>query len=344
MKPSLHRERADYDYVSGRLRARFRDFIPVPVLFDLAASSLDNIGQFLADSAYGELYRSEFMILPLPLAVRLELLVCAETEARTHDLKAWSSGELRLYMAVLTLSSDIENGQLFLRSLQSRRQGTSPLLVGNGELNGDFLRHLWSCKGDRGEIADACRYDPTEISNILLEAVMELDKSGSIWDAEWLFMNRVFSWVRNLISDTGGASSRTVKKFLAYLTDLWNFRIWLGAHLQSRHGADTVRYLSGGTVSKEKLFSTDKFRILLRGTFWQPPADSERTLLDLEQQFVRYCVLSRRENPLGVEVEISYMGRLFCEWRSLMAILRGVQSGLEPSAIRSVLPVRMGAF
>ena len=45
----------------------------------------------------------------------------------------------------------------------------------------------------------------------------------------------------------------------------------------------------------------------------------------------------RREDPLGVQVIISYRARLFCEWRNLMTIVSGLQSGLDRAALQSVL-------
>ena len=97
--------------------------------------------------------------------------------------------------------------------------------------------------------------------------------------------------------------------------------------------------MTGGTLTPELMFSAKRIDVLLRGTFWQKQAQSlnEGSLLSLERFFLRWLMTLRHEDPLGVQVMVSYMARQFCEWRNLMTILAGIQSKLDSAVVRSVL-------
>lgn len=335
---SAAREESNYDYVNARLRSRFRDFLSAETLEEMLESSLPGVENIFLNSSYGPSYRRDFMLASSPLADRLERLVASVAERRFLDIKNWSKGSARVMAAILSIQSDVENGQLFLRSLQSGQLTKVPFLPGYGELTGDFWRHLWSLKGEREKIAESCRYDPTVLSDLLNEAVAVLDSTNRLWDAEWHYLEGVFSWGGRLLAQCQGPGAQVISRYLALLTDLWNIRIWLHEQMGAPSGYE-VRFLTGGTLTPELMFSAKRIDVLLRGTFWQKQAQSlnEGSLLSLERFFLRWLMTLRHEDPLGVQVMVSYMARQFCEWRNLMTILAGIQSKLDSAVVRSVL-------
>ena len=217
---SAAREESNYDYVNARLRSRFRDFLSAETLEEMLESSLPGVENIFLNSSYGPSYRRDFMLASSPLADRLERLVASVAERRFLDIKNWSKGSARVMAAILSIQSDVENGQLFLRSLQSGQLTKVPFLPGYGELTGDFWRHLWSLKGEREKIAESCRYDPTVLSDLLNEAVAVLDSTNRLWDAEWHYLEGVFSWGGRLLAQCQGPGAQVISRYLALLTDL----------------------------------------------------------------------------------------------------------------------------
>lgn len=126
---------------------------------------------------------------------------------------------------------------------------------------------------------------------------------------------------------------------LGYLIDLWNLRVWLGFHYGSGMQDEAVHFLEGGSLPLERLLFAKSYKALLRGSFWRSRGaePDERSLFELERQYLLWQMTLRREDPLGVQVIISYRARLFCEWRNLTTIVSGLQSGLDRAALQSVL-------
>ncbi len=306
----------------------------------MSGGDLADAEKILLDSAYAAVYRGGFILSGDTLAARLEGAVTAAAEERCLSLKSWAKGEVRLLLSVLSVQSDLENGLLFLRSLASGRTEYVPWLPGCGNLTGDFWRRLASARGDRALIEELCRLEPSAQSNALCGALAVLGETGKIWDAEWFYMKNVFAAARGVLELCGGA--RAVFEHLAYTIDLWNLRIWLGLHYGASGGGD-VHFLEGGSLPREDLLFAKSRKALLRGSFWQTREDGnspgvpEMSLLALERKFLLWQLGLRRQDPLGVQVMISYLARLFCEWRNLMTIFEGLGSGLDRAALQSVL-------
>lgn len=338
---STVREEANYEYVNGRLRARTRDFLPTQVFAELACADLQGVERYLLDTVYGPLYRRDFMLSDMPLALKLESLISASARQRFGELKSWGKGTVRLLTSVLSIQSDLENGQLFLRALQSGRNDYEPAMPGCGELSPEFWRQLAGAGGDREQIDELCRYDPTELSNALSTAVKLLDESGRLWEAEWSYMKSSFDWAGGVLKRCRGANGMVVSQCLGYLIDLWNLRVWLSVHYGSGAPDEPARFLEGGSLPLERLLFAKSYKALLRGTFWRSRSaePDERSLFELERQYLLWQMTLRREDPLGVSVIISYRARLFCEWRDLMTVVSGLQSGLDRAALQSVLLV-----
>lgn len=277
--------------------------------------------------------------MEIPQSVKLESLIFAFAQQRFSELKSWGKGAVRLLTSVLSIQSDLENGQLFLRALQSGRNNYEPTMPGCGELSPDFWRQMARTGGDRKQIDDLCRYDPTVLSNVLSDAVKKLDASGHLGGAEWLYMKGSFDWAGSVLKHCRGSNSAAVSQCLAYLIDLWNLRIWLGLHYGSGMPDETVRFLEGGSLPLERLLFAKSYKALLRGTFWRSRSaePDERSLFDLERQYLLWQITLRREDPLGVQGIISYRARLLCEWRNLMTIVSGLQSGLDRVALQTLL-------
>ena len=339
--PFAVKEEANYEYVNGRLLARMRDFLPMQALAELACGDLKGVERFLLDTVYGPLYRREFMLADVPLALKLENLISASARQRFRELKSWGRGVVRPLVSTLSVQSDLENGQLFLRALQSGRNGYEPSMPGCGELSPEFWRQMARAGGDREQIDELCRYDPTVLSNVLSDAVKELDASCRLWEAEWIYMKGAFDWVFSVLKQCRGPNGAAVSQCVGYLADLWNLRVWLGAHYGSGGRDEAARFLEGGSLPLERLLFAKSYKALLRGTFWRPRGTEPdgRSLFELERQYLLWQMKLRREDPLGVQVIISYRARLFCEWRNLMTIVSGLQSGLDRAALQSVLLV-----
>lgn len=304
----------------------------------MAADDLSGAEKIILRTAYAPRYRRDFMFSGLPLAERLEAAITAETEQRCRDLKSWAKGEVQLLLSVLSVQSDLENGQLFLRSLLSGHINFIPSVPGCGALTADFWRNLTAAKGDRSAIAELCRYDPSCQSDILSRAVTELDRRGNLWDAEWLYMKSLMQLAQNTLVRHSSEGFRVTSSFLSYLTDLWNIRIWLALHSGVSHFNGEVHYLEGGTLSAEKLLFTNTFKQLLQGTFWQSRFESDDGLLAvLEKKFLAWQISLRMQNPLGIQVIVAYLARLYCEWRSLMTLFSALQSGLSREVAENVL-------
>ncbi|MGN0839103.1 MAG: V-type ATPase subunit [Pyramidobacter sp.] len=331
-------EETNYDYVNARLRARSRSFLTSATLTEMAAASLADSEKIILQSAYAPVYQRNFMFSGMPLADRLEAAVTAETAQRCRDLKSWAKGEIRLLLPVLSVQSDLENGQLFLRALLSGRTDFIPSVPGCGELTEDFWQSLNAANGSRSAIAELCRYDPSRQSDMLSGAVSELDRTGHIWDAEWFFMKNLMQLARGTLTRHSGESFRIVKRYLALLTDLLNIRIWLGLHIAADSRDAEVHYLDGGTISEERLLFTDKFKALLKDTFWQISTETEAAqLAALEKKFLAWQISLRLQNPLGIQVIVSYLARLYCEWRNLTTLFSALQCGLPREMVQNVL-------
>ncbi|WP_288297687.1 V0D/AC39 family V-type ATPase subunit [Pyramidobacter piscolens] len=332
-------EEANYEYVNGRLRARTRDFLPVQAVAELACADLKGVERSLLDTVYGPLYRREFMLTEMPLALKLENLISASARQRFSELKRWGKGSVRLLTSALSIQSDLENGQLFLRALRSGRNDYEPSMPGCGELSAEFWRQMARAGGDREQIDELCRYDPTVLSNVLSDAVKELDASGRLWEAEWLYMKGSFDWAASVLKRCRDSNGAAVSRCLGYLIDLWNLRVWLGFHYGSGMQDEAVHFLEGGSLPLERLLFAKSYKALLRGSFWRSRGaePDERSLFELERQYLLWQMTLRREDPLGVQVIISYRARLFCEWRNLTTIVSGLQSGLDRAALQSVL-------
>ncbi|MDY3868679.1 MAG: V-type ATPase subunit, partial [Pyramidobacter sp.] len=303
------------------------------------SADLQGMEKIVLDSAYGEFYRQNFMLEVSPLASKLEKLTAFAAEKRFLDLKSWSKGSVRIMTAVLSLQSDVENGQLFLRSLYSGQMQKTPFYPGWGELSGSFWRMLWGFEGDREKIQEACRYDPSAVSDLLCESVSRLDERHSLWEAEWFFLDGVFQWARRLLEPVRGEDAALVERWLSLLTDLWNVRIWLHSQMNAV-SQENMCYLDGGTLSENVLLSSKRLDVLLRGSFWEGKSlqnAQDGSLLSMERSFLRWQLALRRQNPLGVEVVISYMAQQFCEWRNMSAVLVGILCNLDSSLVRAVL-------
>ncbi len=283
----------------------------------------------ILQSPYGDTYRERLLLSRAPLGRRLERLISIFAEDRLEDLRRWAQGELKGLLAVLSLQSDIENGQLFMRGLGSSQRFRRSAMLAYGDLRGPFWRGLRDCQGDRAQIAELCRYHPSPLSSYLWEALELLENSGALWAAEIHYLGCCLALGREILSHIGGDNGAVVADYLRRLTDLWNLRLWLG--VQRNPEAAAIQFLPGGNLTENSLRSAKTVSALLRGTLWKLPSEAEESalLVLLERQFFAWQLAQRRLNPLGIQVSLAYMARQLLEWRNLGIILVGLQSPID---------------
>lgn len=333
---TLKKEPANYGYINARLRARAKDLLSPEIYPSLLEMDLPEIEKWLLATPYGPVYTSDSLFSSASLSFRLQRAITALTAERCDDLRGWSRGEARLLTMILSVQTDLENGQLYLRALHTRHAGYTPSMPGCSALNSDFWAALADAKDDRTAIADLCVAN-APYADILRAAIDELDRTDDVHGAEWNYIKNTFDAARAVLPCMKGAR-KVSERHLSLLTDLWNIRLWIGRTLMP-DGAVAPRYLSGGTIPDEGFYFTGDWKALLHGTFWQRAGAGSSTpyLPALERAFLGWQIGLRRIDPLGPYVMISYMARLLSEWRSLITIVVGAEHHLDPSLLLRAL-------
>jgi len=337
----------NYGYLNARLRSRMTAFLPREEYEKLASGSVENLELFLIDSTYGESYRKGLLQQNLSLNRRLEMVLAHTATRRLKEAKSFAEGEPADFFEILLSRADIYNCRYVLRATWTNTTGSGegPFWHGYGTLPEVFFQDLWNSR-DVDEVTEKALLFGHPFAVHLAHACRELKNSGQLIFAERRLLREILEHCFGILKAHRGKNANRVKEYLGRMIDIWNVNIFSRRKRDGGEGDELEKpFLEGGAyLSVERLSESRNIRELLHETPWQraigrvfeggTPVPLQRVM---SADFALWQMKLYRQDPLGIEVAISYVAHQLTEWQNMNILATGLELGFKADDILSRL-------
>ena len=338
----------NYGYLNARLRARMDLFLKREDYLKLANGDLYGLEAFILEGQFGGNYREELLQSNLSLEKRIDEALARGIASNLQKVKAFAVGEPRLLLELLLMRADLHNGRLLLRALKTESNKTqkAPKWYAFGALPVSLLEELWDCESNK-EIIGKLLLNGHKIAICLARAVMELEQTGVLPQAERKYLSQLVRYAMDKIEDITGKNKKIILEYIHRTIDIWNFNVF--SRKSRRNGEDDAAYAKyfmdvQGLIERSRLFKATSWENLLVGTPWARVLKSigvnynEHVVLrNVIREFLFWQIYQRRKDLMGIGVAIAYIAMQLVEWQNLNTISVGLQIGMPSDQILSRL-------
>lgn len=338
---------SNYGYLNARLRSRMTEFLPREEFAKLASGNVADLELYLIDSTYGESYRKGLLRQNLSLNRRMEMALAHTATRRLKEAKSFAEGEPADFFEILLARADIYNCRYILRASRTKTVGSGeePFWHGYGTLPEAFFQDLWASR-DVDEVIEKALFFGHPFAVNLAHACRELKNSGQLVFAERRLLGEVLDHCFGILKAHKGKNADLVKEYLGRMIDIWNVNIFSRRkRTGGEDGEPEKPFLEGGAyLSVKRLSESRNIRELLLETPWQraigrvSDAGPQVPLQSvMSKDFALWQMKLYRQDPLGIEVAISYIAHQLTEWQNLNILAAGLELGFEADDIVSRL-------
>ena len=337
----------NYGYLNARLRARMEFFLKRKDYLKLVNGDLYELEALILEGQFGENYREELLQSHLSLEKRIDEALARGVASNFQRVKAFAVGEPRLLLELLLMRADLHNGRLLLRALKTESNKTqkAPKWYAFGALPVSLLEELWDCKSNK-EIIGKLLLNGHKIAICLARAVMELEQTGVLPQAERKYLSQLVRYAMDKIEDITGKNKKIILEYIHRTIDIWNFNVFSRKSRRNGEDAAYAKYFMDvqGLIERSRLFKATSWENLLVGTPWARVLksigvnyDEHVVLRNVIREFLFWQIYQRRKDLMGIGVAIAYIAMQLVEWQNLNTISVGLQIGMSSDQILSRL-------
>ncbi|AER66643.1 H+transporting two-sector ATPase C (AC39) subunit [Thermovirga lienii DSM 17291] len=343
----LKKYEENYGYFNARLRARMEFFLKKEDYERLASGSLGEFETFIMEGQFGKNYREELLKSGYSTGRRIDEALARGVSDNFQKIKTFAVGEPRLLLELLFMRSDLHNGRLLLRALKTKSNATQPppKWYGFGALPASLFEDLYASRSNK-EIIGKLFLDGHRIATSLAKAVIELEQTGNLPQAERRYLSLLLGYALDSIEDIRAENKKIILEYIKRTVDIWNVNVFSRKIRNEGEEAAYTRYFmdTEGLINRNRLLKANKWSELLSGTPWsgvlkkvKDDVSDQFILRSLMREFLFWQVQQRRENLMGIGIAVAYVALQLAEWQNLNTISIGLQLAMPADQILSRL-------